>query len=251
MKKLITLTFILFSIGLYAQVDKSEEFLKSSLSSDWADTEEIIEQIDKYDFSTIFLFGEYNYDLVIRGYIGSNYQRLQIHLISVVKNPENSREYFVYGKSKVNRNICEFLGTIELMTARFYKESDIDTIKQGFVIAKYKLNENQNQKHTGIFTGYLKSNWYIDNGGRIMYDDLSTIADGYKNNEFVGVWKNYNGKSVKTCNWAHGRIPYSRELDTGAGEFYPDEKYRENGWVEYMEEYDKFVKNREENKWWK
>ena len=35
------------------------------------------------------------------GYIGENYQRFYIHFTSVIQNPKNKSEYFVYGKTRV------------------------------------------------------------------------------------------------------------------------------------------------------
>src|SRR5262245_57367619 len=46
------------------------------------------------------------------GYIGDSFQRFYIHYISVTKNKSNSYQYDVFGKTKVNDNICSFHGTI-------------------------------------------------------------------------------------------------------------------------------------------
>jgi hypothetical protein len=54
------------------------------------------------------------------GFIGENYQRLHIHFISIIQNPNNNYEYFVYGKTKVNKNICEFQGILKVKSAEFF-----------------------------------------------------------------------------------------------------------------------------------
>ena len=172
--------------------------------------------------------------------------RIQIHFISIIKNAENPREYFVYGKSKVKDNICEFQGTIELEQARYYKQSELESVKQGFIIANYTFYENPKQKHVGYFNGILKSDFYIDNENNLKYDDITLSADGYRNNEFVGSWIGYTTKKGKICNWGDFRIPFSLGLDIGAGEFSPDKKYYKSGWKEYTElSYDKV------DEWWK
>lgn len=252
MKAILTITFFsIFVVLANGQTDNRNDFKESTLNSQYADNEEILDKVKGYDFSNILQFDKYNFDLVIRGYIGSNYQRIQVHFISIIKNPDNPTQYFVYGKTKVKTNICNFQGTIDLMNARYYKESDIDTIKQGFVFGKYKFFEDPKQKHTGFFEGFVKSDWYITDNGFLCYDDLSTVADGYSNNEFVGIWNGYNKNAPKVCNWAHGRIPYSRYFDVGAGEFYPDKQYHKYGWDKYMIEYDEFNKTRKKVEWWK
>ncbi len=252
MKKILTIILLSICVNLVqAQSDNREDFRESTLNSEYADNIDILEKVKGYDFSNNLLFDEYNYDLVIRGYIGSNYQRIQVHFISIIKNSDNPTQYLVYGKTKVKNNICDFQGTIDLINARYYKESDIDTVKQGFVFAKYKFFEDPKQKYTGFFEGYVKSNWYITDSGILCYDDLSAVADGYSNNEFVGIWNSYNKNEPKVCNWAHGQIPYSRFFDVGAGEFYPDKEYRKYGWDEYMIEYNEFINSRKKVEWWK
>lgn len=234
-----------------AQSDYREDFKESCLTSKYAGPTERLSEITGYDFSQILQFDRYNSDLLIRGYIGSNYQRIQVHFISVIKNPDLPAQYFVYGKTKVNNNICDFQGTIKLLNARYYKESDLDTIRQGFLLAEYKFFEDPKQSHTGYFAGFVKSNWYITDQGFLCYDDLSTVADGYSNNEFVGIWNSYQNDAPKVCHWAHGRIPYSRYFDVGAGEFYPDDQYHQYGWDEYLKEYNDYINEKKSLEWWK
>jgi hypothetical protein len=42
------------------------------------------------------------------GFIGDNFQRINIRFISVIQNPDNKYEYLVYGKTRVKDNICDF-----------------------------------------------------------------------------------------------------------------------------------------------
>ena len=248
-KVLLVLGLLCISVNIYSQIEKAETWKKQQLESKYVAENEIINEILKYNFSEILSFSEY--EQVRNGYIGDDYQRIQIHFISVIKNLENPKEYFVYGKSKVKDNICEFQGKIELETARFYKQSERVNAKQGFIIAKYYFLENPNQKHVGYFKGILKSGFYLNEKGQIAYDDIILAADGYKNNEFVGSWINYATGKSKPCNWGDFRIPFSNELDQGAGEFSPVEKYIDNGWNEYLLEIKEWSQTRKVKKWWK
>lgn len=69
----------------------------------------------------------------------------------------------------------------------------------------------------------------------------------------MGTWTSYANNSSKRCNWGEFRIPYSGDLDIGAGEFSPDTKYLDKGWDTY---YRAFIQNdtnaleEEESAWW-
>ena len=189
------------------------------------------------------------------GYIGDNYQRFYIHFISVIQNPTNRLDYFVYGKTRVKNNICSFQGLIKLKEAKTYIDSYTNT-KQGFVTGEYEFFEDPGQKGTGFLKGNFKTYFYIDNSGNIRYDALDFIADGYENNQFEGTWTSYKSNSPKKCNWGDYRIPDSRDLDIGAGEFSVNEKYVSNGWLTYMvsngigTDLNGEMKKAENEKWW-
>ncbi len=195
----------------------------------------------------------------ILGFIGNDYQRFQIHFISVIKNPVNSYEYFAYGKTKVKETICSFQGIIKITNAKLYKESDIPTYKQGYTICEVLLFEDSKQNSTGFISGTLTNNFVIDTKGVFRYDALSFWADGFYNNQFIGAWTSYKNKGLKECHWGDYRIPKSNDLDIGAGEFSVNEKYLKNGWQNYKlawgtyPETDEVLKARlkEEEQWWK
>jgi hypothetical protein len=226
------------------KIDYSNDWKEKSLNNQYVDSLEIISEIEDYDFSEIWTeFQHARY-----GFIGKNYQRIQIHFISIIKNQDNPLEYLVYGKSKVGNNICEFSGTMSPLHARYYKEFDVDTLKQGFLLSKCELFENPKQSYSGEFKGILKSNWYITTKGNIKYDDLQLAADSYSNNGFVGTWKNYKSKEEKTCNWGEFRIPFSGDLDIGVAEFHPNKKYLQYGWSDSLPNpFD----SKEIEEWWK
>ena len=245
MRNLIFFLVLIIPSFLFSQ-DYSKEFLEKSLQNAEAYSVNYLDTIVHRDLSILWLPDKYQkYNL---GYIGSKYQRFKIHFNSIIKDPENPEVYLFYGKSKVKENICEFLGTVKLLHARKFISSEIENIIQGFVIFEYDFFENPNQSHSGIFKGIGQSNWMIDRNSNLAYDDLEIAADGYSNNEFVGIWSDYASKNKLTCNWAHFRIPYSGDLDVGVGSFFPNEKYMNNGWKEYSNS--NYPNGAESQTWW-
>ena len=138
-----------------------------------------------------------------------------------------------------------------------YKDSIIK--KEGILLAKYHFNEDNLQSHSGIFEGTLTTLWYIDSIGQLKYDDMDMVSDFYCNNQFVGTWKDYKSNLTKICNWGDYRVPYSGDLDTGAGDFCINPKYTKNGWENYVKAFNSGKENEailqarriEEMEWWK
>lgn len=131
-----------------------------------------------------------------------------------------------------------------------------DSIKvQGILIADYHFKENQNQNHSGFFKGELYSKWYLDTKGRLEYDDITSGADSYMNNSYVGVWKSYRTQKQKQCNWGDYRVPMANDdFDIGAAELSPAKKYHKNGWKNYSRAWvhgDKEARRKENIAWWK
>ena len=93
--------------------------------------------------------------------------------------------------------------------------------------------EDKGQKYAGVFSGILKTKWYLDKNNNLKYDNININSDGYFNNAFVGTWKIYDNGLPKKCNWGDYRVPNSNcDFDTGTGEFNVSEKYIKNGWVD-------------------
>lgn len=208
-------------------------------------TTDFYKQIKNYNLSTIFRADsiliedrEDSKDKIKRaeilGFIGDNYQRLQIHFISIIQNPKNHYEYSAYGKTMVKEKIGSFKGTITIKQSKIYKRGDLPNYKQGFVICDLTLYGDKKQTSTGFIKGKLTSSFIIDNKGKFRYDALMFSADGFSNNEFVGSWTSYKTNIAKKCNWGDYRIPESGDLDIGSGEFSVNEKYVKNDWLSYM-----------------
>lgn len=240
--------------------DYSQEKKNNFESSHYFATDELLEQINQHDISRILL--TQHHDNVL-GYIGTNFRRLDIRYISIVKNAKNPNEYFVYGKSRVASNIVDFQGTLTLISAKKFSDQYFDDKTMGSLLGKYVFYENPNQKHVGIFEGYFTTGWILDQSlNELAYDETHLGADGFSNNNFVGTWTPYGSNNFKTCNWAEYRIPYSQRyqlgpndnsLDIGAGEFSPADEFDKFGWDTYYTTGDRIL-NKIEPKpdiWWK
>jgi len=241
-KYLFGLLFILaLPFHLYAQPTIKTDFYDSAKYYDFsklwhADSVLNLEYVD----GTFYFDPKYFDFAEPLGFIGDNFQRFYIHFTSVKKSRKNPYQYFVVGKTKVKDNICKFNGTITIDSACF----DLDTtmhlpskIRQGYIKCTCTIRDGKHCKNSGVITGIMASNWCLYDG-QICYDNINGVADGFSNNQFEGQWKSYSSTLVKKCNWGDGRIPDCGDLDIGAGEFFPNEKYLNNGWQDYREEID-------------
>ena len=222
--------------------------------------------LNSSDFSGIFVCKQFRTDDRNQtfnrseplGYFGENYQRIFIHFVSVVKNNDKPVEYFVYGKSRLKNNICDFQGALTIEEVSEYTDSEVPEFRRGEISGSYTFHEDQKQKGTGKFVGNFRAYWLLNELGEIEYDAMMISADGYTNNEFEGAWISHSSAITKKCNWGDYRIPDSDELDHGAGEFHANEKYWEYGWHTYMEQFNqdsdpKAIEARkiERTEWWK
>lgn len=235
MKNIILILIILNSFIGFSQNICHNDILNGEKINE----ENEIENLINNDFSILWTKTENEF---IYGIIGNDYLRIRLNFLSVIKNENNPKEYFVYGKSNVKENICEFQGKITILkiqrTERTqfgvdneFKNRGIKT--QGLLIAKYEFFENKNQKHTGIFSGELKSKWFLDKNNLIQYDNVNLNSDAYFNNSFVGIWKMHGSETEKICNWADYRVPnINCNFDVGAGEFNVNQIYVKNGWLD-------------------
>ncbi len=178
----------------------------------------------------------------IVGFIGTDYRRIRIDFSSVTKDSEKHDVYHVTGYSIVSGNKCDFTGTITIEQIREFEDmhygpdliyKDSALIAQGVIIGKYLFKENPTQKHVGTFEGIMTSWWYGDQNGDIHYDDIEKHSDSYRNNQYAGTWIEYGKTTGKPCNWGECRIPFSGDLDIGAGAFSVNPDYKDRGWEDY------------------
>jgi len=239
MRYFLTITTIIFATTIvYPQkTDYSEDWLKQL-----ENPEDEVYKLKKQNLIDRYM--PYDFSLLIKpqteflGFIGSDYRRILITFSSVTRE-SNSQTYTVSGTSLVINNKCDFIGTITILQIRefetfhygvddIYRENGLKA--QGVIIGEYSLKENKDQPHSGEFIGIMSLMWFIDKAGELFYDSINNFSDSYRNNQYVGIWKDYSSKNEKTCNWGEFRIPFSGDLDVGIGEFSPNEKYYEKGW---------------------
>jgi|WetSurMetagenome_2_1015567.scaffolds.fasta_scaffold110544_2 hypothetical protein len=245
----------------------NEQLIKTTLSQKDLNNEELITRFNHFDFSELFMKN----DTQILGFIGDNYQRIQIKYLSIIKKHENPNIYYVFGRSRVKSNICSFLGEIEVKHVRkidnsenqkFIKEfirlKDLESVKryskeEYVLLALYQFFEDPKIGSSGIFKGILELNFYFENE-TIFYNDLDFgSSDIYSNNQCTGTWTEYGSTNSKTCNWGEFRIPHSGDLDIGSGEVSINKKYLKNGWQTYYDAFllgDSVALKEERRKWW-
>jgi hypothetical protein len=219
---------------------------KIDFSSDWLmqlekpnDENELLKPDDfkieynAYDFSSLIIP-----KTEFLGFIGNDYQRINIYFTSVLID-SISNTYTINGISRVNNIKCDFNGKINTIQIRefanlhlgvdqIYKNEGIKA--QGLLIGEYSFKENKSQPHSGEFKGIMTLYWYLDRYGILHYDNIEYYSDSYKNNQYIGIWKDYLTGIEKICNFGEHRIQFSGDLDIGAGEFSPNPKYLNRGW---------------------
>jgi len=222
---------LLFTTNLQVMAQEDDNFLEQFVFQKTLLEDDYFEHFKQYDFAPIWTQTPENSTF---GFLGDSYKRIRIKLISVIKNEEQPNEYFVYGKSNLKGNLCEF---------------------QGVVVADYHFFEDGKQAHPGMFKGKLYTKWYVNDQEELMYDFIESGEQGYSNNCYIGQWSLYGGKAKQACHWGDYRIPLSGDLDKGTSEFEPQEKYLNNGWKDYVDGIvngvDFEASARELTEWWK
>jgi hypothetical protein len=261
MKHLVcVLSLLLLFVNAFGQTDKDRSewvasILEGSKESGVGDRDRIL----KFDFGPHWTRLHDN-DSVL-GYIGDNYQRMRIAITSATKQTGQPDTYNVTGKSMVKGVVRSFSGTMKITKVGSNPESELDEeykseqIKEaGLVFGEYHFSEDAKLTNTGKFDGHFVTYWIVDMGGKLQYDEVMMGADGYLNNQFAGTWTSFRTKTKKPASWGDSRIPVSGDLDIGAGEFSPDEKYVANGWQGHRAAYwkqDKRALAEENRQWWK
>lgn len=263
MIRLTKVFLILLSINIYGQTnDQTTKWKTQVLNNSDLYKQEFKDSLTEFDFGSLWTHTD---NSSIYGFIGDNYQRIRIKILTVIKDTIHSETYHIFGKSMVKNNICQFSGTIKITTIRVFKNKhwgvddeykDKGIKEQGILIAEYHFAEDSNQIHSGAFDGILSTSFYIDKRGQLKYDDIEKYSDDYCNNQFVGNWTSFKNNSKKICNWGDQRIPFSGNFDIGAGGFSPDDKYLKYGWQTVRDAYwtttpSTTAKQEEDREWWK
>jgi len=190
------------------------------------------------------------------GFIGENYRRLDMKFLSIIKNENVTNEYFVYGKSRVSKNICEFQGLIRIKESYSADSRYYFSDNSGILAGEYLFYETPDCNHSGVFKGRFVTYWEKNKKGEIEYMEVPATEG---NNQFSGTWTKYGNTNGIIANWGDSRIPNSGDLDVGTSEFGVNRKYQEYGWDSFLKAhgggYDNqtMQKAREEElkKWWK
>ena len=265
MRHYLGFIFFLSTVILHAQTKTQWAIWKEREALGESDTsfykKDFKDKYCRYNFSKIWTQTE-NYNVL--GFIGNNYQRLRIKFISVVKDSAHPDTYFIIGKSMVKDTVRSFKGTITITNIKLYKDiqyedankySKASVTKNGVAFGSYYFREDSTQTRTGLFKGSFASCWFINNHGKLKYDDNYLGSDSYCNNQFAGIWQSYTSQLIETCNWGDYRIPFSGEFNWGAGEFTPNTKYLKYGWESHKSNFenDYEVKKalKDAKKWWK
>lgn len=232
------------------QTDFSKEYLNLQTKRYAKKTNELNKSL-QYDYSSIWQTDERQQN----GIIGLNYQRIQFHIDNVTQS-SNPDTYIVKGKSKVNKNICNFTGELKLIKLFYGECEDPKHKKCAELFGDYIFYEDSTQNHSGYFKGIMECSIYLDKTGKkMMLDESAEDADGYWNRTFVGTWTDYKTKKEKKCIWGDYRLPFTFDFDTGDGEMIVSGKYAMNGWKEYNDcsELIEVANGKLElkNKWWK
>ncbi len=165
------------------------------------------------------------------GFIGAEYERFDIHVASAVRDERQPGTYRLTGMTRTRGRVCTFTGSAEVVRAAAgqagvpFPPGD----PRGTVTWKVTLREDGPAPEAGDIEGTLVSEFVISDG-HLVVDDRMGDADGYSNNAFVGRWSSRDGKVSRPCHWGDYRVPDSGDLDTGAGAFHPNERYRRFGW---------------------
>jgi hypothetical protein len=225
-KYLLAITLSLLAQVCSAQLQKAKQWAMQQLQS-----EDIIEQDLDFkthgcDISGAIMHSSTEVSL---GFIGTKYQRMRIHFTNIIQDARRSHVFAAVGKTLVKTNLVKFSGSIEVEKFARIKKGDQACY---IAIVKYKLLEDKLQKSAGVFEGYAVLRLRCQEGGAV-YEDIEQDADGFYNNQFVGTWTSNATKAVKPCNWGDYRIPQCGDLDQGAGEFLPANKYLQYGWQGY------------------
>ena len=238
-------TLILFIISLAeASGQRTTEWIEKLENPEFASCklkeENVLSDYLQHDFSDLLIPKRQ-----VLGYIGANYRRIKVTFSSVSRSATRPDVYYVTGSTAVSNNKCDFQGAITVEQVREFKQlhygvddmyKDQGIKSQGILVGRYVLTENPSQSHVGTFEGVMTLWWYLDRNGSVQYDNLESHSDRFRNNQYVGTWTEYGKQKGKPCNWGEYRIPFSDDLDIGAGEFSVNPKYYDVGWDEFRQE---------------
>ncbi len=235
MMKFLFSILLLYSSSLFSG-DLSDSLRKQLLSEPNLSQVNELKKFSAIDFSNIWTLNENN------GFVSDSLNRFRIKFCSVRK--QNKIMYRVNGFVNYEGYTYSLTGNILLCEIRLKKpvdEKDCDPnnypykkIKaEGTIIANFMFALLDSDSLRGACGAY----WFMDSVNVLHIDNRRSCADGYINNQFAGMWINLSSHQTNAVAWGDYRIPFSRDLDIGVGEFCPDKKYASRGWQSYLDAY--------------
>lgn len=165
----------------------------------------------KFDFSTALASDE-NWQNGT-GFISKKRTILKMYFVNVIRNHNNSFEYFVYGKSKVKTNVTPFAGIIR-MDSVFEFLSDSGIILKAYW--NFEFSENPYGKHTGFFVGKGEALFGVSeprfNGSPLI--KVSKISQ--TNRSFKGSWTTHDRRLALPCEWSDEGMMEQKRSNPGA-----------------------------------
>ena len=182
-----------------------------------------------FDFSELWLNNTF------QGTIGTKNQRIEVRFLKIDLKENSTHEYVVIGKSKVNKNICDFTGTIKIHEVYMLNaQCEGPDLASGYIKGVYYFEEDSIQQHVGRFNGSTKSKFDLISNEITPYLGWS-VSHGI--NEFIGNWKEYNTNTTKYCAWGL-QIPPTQKDDLFKhydNEFYLfNPAFLDKGWRSYV-----------------
>lgn len=167
-----------------------------------------------FDFSPVWKNAKAQVSI---GAIGENQDPISFQIINVIKNGNDPSDYMVFGQTTVKGVKSEFSGRIIIQNIQeIINTAKIDNIEyallapriHGLIEAHYVFNERRGKGQSGFFSGKLVSKWFITHNDTVYYDDSDKKEEGYFNNAYLGIWKNYLGNDQKIAYWSDFSNPY-------------------------------------------
>ncbi len=186
---------------------------------------------------TLSYWGAKTFDAPVNGVLGNDFRRIEVYFYPDVTKTD-SVTYSVRGRTKVKKNVCDFVGNVRIKKIYHIWERDVDSPDYYVIIADYLLKEDARQKGSGEFSGIFGAYGYVtkDAPTHIKVDNIDQDGDGYMNRSFVGTWQSYNNpKLIKRCMWGDNRLPFRFDFDIGAGELVVNPKYASPEWDDYFQ----------------
>ena len=210
-------------------------------------------------FKTSNSWEDQPYAAPVNGILGNDFKRIEVYIYPDMIRTD-SLTYTLRGRTKVKRNVCDFVGEVRIK--KIYHFPDKDPLEDFYkIIAEYTFKENRDKNGTGVFRGIFSANGYIEDDapGVIKVDERFVDGDGYENRTYVGTWQRYKNPSVvKRCVWGDYRLPFTFDFDIGDGEMWVNPKYASPEWdryskfedIEYTETKNGKIRAKYKNPWW-